>query len=279
MPADMNIIYDDQGHPRHFNFSPDRADTTARSFAARHLTAQETAKQFLTDNADILKLPQTAMKSLDLRAAIAPVAENEALRLESEKHTMDSTVVSYNQTMFGLPIYQAGVSVVMHGPENAVKAATSTLHYDVAAQPPSDALTTHSSMLNAATGAHDDLVRKAIPAVREMRINRTRLMVYRYDAAKREHRDDGEHGFGVKPPGLPLPPVPASIRDGTHYVVVEALFSAALPDWGMLNWQAFIEPETGAVLFLRALVDGVTGLVFDQDRSPRQAISPTCRPP
>ena len=55
------------------------------------------------------------MQSMDVRASLAPVAEDEALRFESEKHTMDSTVVSYNQTMFGLPIYQAGVSVVMHG--------------------------------------------------------------------------------------------------------------------------------------------------------------------
>ena len=33
----------------------------------------------------------------------------------------------------------------------------------------------------------------------------------------------------------------------------------------LLNWRAFIEPKSGAVLFLRALVDGVTGLVFDRD--------------
>jgi hypothetical protein len=98
-----------------------------------------------------------------------------------------------------------------------------------------------------------------------MRINRTRLMVYQYDPANRVHHDEGDRGFGVEPPSLPLPPVPASIRPGTHYVVVDALFSYALPDWGMLNWQAFVEPESGAVLFLRALVDGVTGLVFDRD--------------
>ena len=58
---------------------------------------------------------------------------------------------------------------------------------------------------------------------------------------------------------------PASIKPGTHYIVVDALFSYALPNWGTLNWRAFIEPESGAVLFLRALVDGVTGLVFDRD--------------
>jgi hypothetical protein len=265
MADDSKIIYDEQGHARYFNFTQDKTAAAARAMDAQMPTPQEAAKQFLADHADILQLPQTAMRSMDVRAAVAPVAESEALRFESEKHTMDSTVVSYNQTMFGLPIYQAGVSVVMHSQDNSVKAASSTLHYDVAAQPPSDAVASRSSVDTAATGAHDDVVRRAIPAAPDIRINRTRLMVYRYDAAKREHHDEGEHGFGVQPPSLPLPPVPSSIRDGIHYVVIEALFSYPLPGWGMLNWQAFIEPESGAVLFLRALVDGATGLVFDRD--------------
>jgi hypothetical protein len=265
--ADTNILYDEQGHPRHFNFveDADEAQAAASASRARPATAQEAAKQFLASHADLLQLKQNVMQSMDVRASLAPVAENEALRFESEKHTMDSTVVSYNQTMFGLPIYQAGVSVVMHGPQNQIKAATSTLHYDVAAQPPGHSLTNMSALDTAASGAHDDVVRKAIPAAQGMRINRTRLMVYQYDPANRVHHDHGDPGFGAQPPSLPLPPVPASIKPGTHYVVVEALFSYPLPNWGTLNWQAFVEPESGAVLYLRALVDGVTGLVFDRD--------------
>ena len=265
--ADTNILYDEQGHPRHFNFveDADEARAAASASRARPATAQEAAKQFLASHADLLQLRQNVMQSMDVRASLAPVAENEALRFESEKHTMDSTVVSYNQTMFGLPIYQAGVSVVMHGPQNQIKAATSTLHYDVAAQPPGHSLTNMSALDTAASGAHDDVVRKAIPAAQGMRINRTRLMVYQYDPANRVHHDHGDPGFGAQPPSLPLPPVPASIKPGTHYVVVEALFSYPLPNWGTLNWQAFVEPESGAVLYLRALVDGVTGLVFDRD--------------
>src|SRR4029078_12227216 len=136
--ADTNILYDEQGHPRHFNIveDADTAPAAARASSARPASAQEAAKQFLASHADLLQLKRNVMQSMRVRASLAPVAEDEALRFESEKHTMDSTVVSYNQTMFGLPIYQAGVSVVMHGPQNQVKAATSTLHYDVAAQPP-----------------------------------------------------------------------------------------------------------------------------------------------
>jgi hypothetical protein len=267
MADDSKIIYDDQGHARQFSFSRDRTATAARAAAVSAATPQEAAAEFLRANADVLRIPVEGMRSLDVRAAIAPSGENQALRFETEKRIMDTTVVSYTQTMFGLPVYQAGVAVTVDDADNAVRAASSTLHYDVAAQPPADALT--GGVLNAAAvGGYDELVRKAIPAAAEMRINRTRLMVYRYDAAKRTHahpHDDADRGFGAEPPTLPLPPVPAEIVDGKHYAAVEALFSLPLPGWGMLNWQAFIEPDSGAVLMLRALVDGVTGLVFDRD--------------
>jgi hypothetical protein len=270
MADDNKIIYDDQGHARQFSFTRDRTATAARgaeAAAVRAVTPQEAAKQFLAQHSDILQLPQAALNSTDVRAAVAPIAENQALRFEKEKNLMDSTIVSYNQTMFGLPIYEAGVAVVMHGPENEVTAASSTLHYDIAAQPPGDTLTGRA-MNAAATGSYDDLVRRAIPAAENMRINRTQLMVYRYKAANRidsHPPGDSDPGFHSEPPTLPLPPVPASIVDGTHYIAVEALFSLPLPNYGMLNWRAFIEPESGAVLYLRALVDGVTGLVFDRD--------------
>src|SRR5689334_17092522 len=112
MPESPSIIYDDHGHARHFSYIGSMAEDTAPTAAAaaprtRAATAQEAAKRFLLDHADLFQLPQTMTRSMDVRAAIAPVAEDEALRFESEKHAMDSTVVSYNQTMFGLPIYRA----------------------------------------------------------------------------------------------------------------------------------------------------------------------------
>lgn len=259
MPNDT-IIYDEQGHARHFKL--DRS-TTARFSGA---SAQETAKSFLREQSALLNVPADNLRSVDVRAAAAPIDETDALHFESEKQMMDSTTVSYAQTMFGLPIYQAGMSVTMHTPDNAVTAATSTLHYDIKANPPTDSLTTRATE-SAATGAYDDIVRKAIPAAKGLRINRTRLLVYLYEATKRIHNHPAntEAGFGAEPPTLPLPAIARTITEGTHYIVIEAMFSLPLPDWGMLNWQAMIEPETGAVLYLRALVDGVTGLVFDRD--------------
>lgn len=263
--GDSEIIYDSEGYPRHFKFRTGK-DTAIR-LADAGGTPQDAAQEFLKAQADLLKVPQGAMRSLGVRAAIAPTAEDQALRFESETHLMDSAVVSYHQTMFGLPIYQAGVAVTVRVPDNSVQAATSTLHYDIDAQPPADSLT-RGVMNAAAVGGYDELVREALPAADEMRINRTRLMVYRYDSAERIHSHperDTKSGFHTEPPTLRLPPVPRSIVDGKHYVVVEALFSLPQPDYGMLNWRAFIEPESGAVLYLRALVDGVTGLVFERD--------------
>jgi hypothetical protein len=267
---DGNIIYDDHGRARHFSFPSGAAipnSAAAGGAPPARGTPQEAAQGFLRAQANVLQVPHDAMQSLDVRAAVAPTGENEALRFESEKQLMDSTVVSYTQTMFGLPIYQAGVAVTVRTPDNTVQAASSTLHYDVAAPPPGAALT--GGVLNAAAvGGYDELVRKAIPDAPAMRINRTKLFVYRYDAAARIHSHppgDKDSGFHTEPPTLPLPPVPASITDGKHYIVVEALFSLPHPDYGLLNWRAFIEPESGAVLFLRALTDGVTGLVYDRD--------------
>ena len=94
------------------------------------------------------------------------------------------------------------------------------------------------------------------------------MIVYRYVAADRTHRHPkgkAEDSFALEPPTLKLPAVPKSIKGGKHYVVIEAMFSSPVEGWGLLNWRAFVEAETGAVLYLRALTDGVTGLVFNVD--------------
>ena len=163
MPDEDKIVYDEKGHPRHFSFAPGESGLTGA-------TAQETAENFLRSHAELLKVSSDTVNKLGLRAGIAPVDETESLRFESETKLMDSTTVSYTQTMFGLPIYQAGVSVTMHGSDNQVKAATSTLHYDVTAQPPAAAMKV--SLKNAAaTGGYDRLVKKALRAAKQLRIN------------------------------------------------------------------------------------------------------------
>ena len=260
MADDTTIILDEQGHPRQFKVANG-------STALAGATPQDAAAAFLAAHADVLKLGSDSMRGLTVRAAVAPSEEAESLRFESESRIMDSSVVSYSQTMFGLPIFGAGISVTTRHPDNAVTAAHSTLHYNITAKRPNAALADLSAG-TAANGSMDDVVRKALPAAQGLRINHTRMLVYCYDA-KRRTQAHPPHPKGVAfdadPPALQLGKLSRSIKDGTYYVVVEALFTATTPESGVLNWQAFIEPDSGAVLRLRALVDGVTGMVFDRD--------------
>jgi zinc metalloprotease ZmpB len=114
------------------------------------------------------------------------------------------------------------------------------------------------------------------PGAPGLTINGTRTLVYRYRAADRfdpqiEAHENPDESTGVAGqstvefPTLPLPPVPQGIQDETHYVVTEVLFSYPHPSWGPLNWRAFVEPDTGAVLYLRALVSCARGAVFLTD--------------
>ena len=74
---------------------------------------------------------------------------------------------------------------------------------------------------------------------------------------------------GAGAAGLPADPPPASGARGhrtrPYYVVREVLFTLPLPGWGELNWRAFVEPATGAVLYLRAFVACATACVFVPD--------------
>ena len=77
MPDEVNIVQDGEGHARHLTYR------TGLAVAGR--TPQEVAENFLKAQADTFAMPQRAMESLHVRAAIAPIAEAQSLRFESEK--------------------------------------------------------------------------------------------------------------------------------------------------------------------------------------------------
>lgn len=111
------------------------------------------------------------------------------------------------------------------------------------------------------------------------RLIQGRFFVYEYDAENRlPHQSkpqeptrgpnlDNVAGAIVSEdePVLPLPPVPDAIKDGRYYMVAEVTFTYATARYGLLNWLALVELETGAVLYLRALSSGVNGMVFVYD--------------
>jgi hypothetical protein len=109
-------------------------------------------------------------------------------------------------------------------------------------------------------------------------VKRGRFYIYRYDEADRQPGTESkspepvpEIKEGESPPSaevvdrvptLPLPVVPADIRDGRHYLVVELAFQIGADP---LVWKAMIEVASGAVLRLRPMTASVTGKVLLYD--------------
>ena len=71
----------------------------------------------------------------------------------------------------------------------------------------------------------------------------------------------------------------ALVVPGRHYVVREVLFRLAVPGEPELNWRAFVEPESRAVLYLRALTSSATCAVFETDPIAKTGVVMTAASP
>lgn len=108
----------------------------------------------------------------------------------------------------------------------------------------------------------------AAPRRDNARVIRGRFFYYRYDPAQRLPRLDDFSDTETKetaPLPFDLATVPDSIQPGQYYLVSETTFSYRDEVWGDINWQALVEVETEAVLYLRPLAAGVNGMVFRVD--------------
>jgi zinc metalloprotease ZmpB len=266
LSPNVEVDRDEQGHIRLLRhprepYTPDRAGLVSPS-------PSELADQYVADVAPLYGIEEEEqVADLTRRALAEPVVEGPRLRRSEEKTVMNTSVVSYEQSVAGLPVWQAALEVRVSGDPPRVTSSDSTLHLDLEVEPPP------ASALQAFTGEDPMDLAQVLDldpeAAQRIVINSTRLLVYRYDPEQRLDPMITAAGTGGEPlelgtPTLPLPP-PDIIEPGRHYVVREVLFAYALPDWGNLNWQAFIEPQTRAVLYLRALVATQTACVFVTD--------------
>jgi hypothetical protein len=230
---------------------------------------------YLKDNAAFHRLNTAALNSLALQLEPAPLDEQTSFRLESQKDSMGITSFVFPQTYAGLPVWEAGVSVAVDRKRDRILSSQSSA-YD------------HIELANpgAVAAGSEPLPPERLPELlgvgkgearqrRKLELQSQRLLVYRYVAAKRTIAPvpDAPDGAGqaAKPLGeqefvLSLPQVPESIKEGAFYVVREVIFTLPLHvGLGPITWRAFLEPETGAVLFLRAFASSASALVFAQD--------------
>src|SRR5689334_2663101 len=101
-------------------------------------SAREAADEYLRAHTDLLGVQPTEVENLTATREAAPVAAGSEFRLHGEKSQFDTTTVSYDQTMYGLPVWGAGVAVHVKdgkaGP--VVLGADTTRHADLPAAPP-----------------------------------------------------------------------------------------------------------------------------------------------
>lgn len=109
---------------------------------------------------------------------------------------------------------------------------------------------------------------------------RGRFFIHRYDPGKRteDHPHPTPNTYAPEqgaaqpidqplsgpPPTLPLSPVPKSIQEGNWYLVAELIFRLTSEGRSM-NWCMLVDVETNTILYLRALISPVRGLVFAAD--------------
>ena len=265
----VHINRDDQGNVRDVLHTDAPVVTDAT-------TAQLAAADYLKQYGRLLGLQANETRNL----ALAPDADvtdvGPELRFRSEKRTFDMTTVTFRQTHFGLPVWHGGLSIHLKQNPYRVVASQSTRHADVEVARPSKAVLTRLKKIDKGTLARQlGLAGKNARDfdVKSLTIENVQLIIYRYASEKRavvepapKKTDKNAKAFRPAFPSLPLPPVAKTIKESQHYVAAEVNF--ALKPRGIhqtIHWTAIVEAETLSVLYVRAFIDDVQGLVFQID--------------
>ena len=236
-------------------------------FVSGATTAQAAAQEYLEQHAELLGVEPATLANLTSARETQPVDDaGSEFRIHTEKQVFDTTTVAYDQTYFGLPVWEASVAVHLKQDPYRVVAASSTRHPDLTAKPPSEAALKKFKDIDETTLA--DLLGLSARAGKSLKITGTRLVIYQYEAAKRQPEAEPpseDELVAHEHPTLELPPVPASIMEDDHYVSAVVHFELGTSRFPQLNWRAIIDVATGAVLHLRPFVDDVKALVFEED--------------
>ncbi|KAE8366573.1 hypothetical protein BDV27DRAFT_170708 [Aspergillus caelatus] len=220
------------------------------------------AHQYLRKVADDYKIPHGVVGETPTKLS-APASPTDApfgLPIAEERERFKSKAVTYQQTLGGLPVWDAKFNITVNEDNQVVNSSSSI---DTKASkpefPPDDA-----KYMKDDVTAEDLGQLLALPVSSggihfKKEQKQQRLLVYRY------YTDDRQEISGHSAPTLVLREVPEAIKNGQYYVVREVLFSLPISGYGDLNWRAFIEVKTVSIVYLRALTAGLIGWVFARD--------------
>lgn len=263
LTPDIQVSKDDDGRIRQMTHMQRQYHPAASDLLASGVSIvagpRALAEQYLRDSAYLYNFSAEQTSNFAAAVSSSPTDAGVELRFKEEKVVGSSVTISYDQTLYGLPIWRAGVTVRIDAKQMGVTGSHNTAHYAVHAQRPAADVRYSPNRMDA------DTVRTVLglPPETVLTVSATRALVYLYKPADRLDSQIAAHagpdastgvGGGLEFAQIPLPPVPQEIIADMHYVVTEVLFTYQPKGWGLLNWRAFVAPETGAVLYLRALV-------------------------
>ena len=241
-------------------------------YVSKAPTPQMAAREYLEKFGSLIGITAEELKHLSQSPETKPIEAPVEYRFLQEKMQFDTTTVVFTQTCLGIPVWGAGLAVHIRLNPLQVVSAQLTHHVSLEVRkPPEEAVRRleklHTRVLAKHLGLSKDQKEFNLAS---LRIEKLRLLIYRYEAAKRvllpekppqEEKPALVHEY----PTLPLPPTAKQIQDGQHYVAAEVIFVLETQNIPDLRWVAIIEAETLSILFLRPFIDTVGGLVFRED--------------
>lgn len=266
----------------HFH-SPYGASESLR--AKGNVTPKELAQDYLKEISPLLEIDENMIKGSEKqldenKLAIDQMPENK-LELQSEKPSMGTTVVTYKQTYMGIPVVDGGLSVYVNNDPMQITRSQNSIHYDfkVNKPKPEAKFMPNSIDKNILTEifVFEDSIRKRD----EPTIYDTKLLIYRYDPNVRvDPKIEENEMFGKSViNSMVIPDISSDIRPNQHYFVTEVIFSFTLRGHKEpLSWRAYIEVETGQILYLFALTAFAEGFVYLMDplrRTGNESIKPS----
>jgi len=256
------------GHPAGVEQEAGFAGATPSQIADKYIQSQLATMGLLKS-----RLGNDEASLADLERSNDPI-----ISVSKEKRIVGATVVVYEQSAMGLPVFNATIGVLIDDTSQSVLSMQSSVHATIKVINP-------SAKNNDLDGEEKPLNNTALKKVLGFSLSKMdsgrihRQVIYRFEPEERsddfEDYDDG----GFEHPGLitlDLPPVPKNIINGAHYIVNEVLFKAPMDEnEASVNWRALVEPETGAVLYVRALVAGATAMIYERDPQTQSGASVT----
>ncbi len=258
-----NVIRNEYGEVVFFGYSTPQ-ESASRIAGA---TPQQIANQFIREHKSEMNLTSARIDA-DFRDDEEAVGSaGPVIAFESEKDIAGAQVVVYKQTVLGLDVFNASMGVQIDSSSMNVASMQSSMHAEIEIENP-DQIADPDKVRKVTKTALKKILGFDLPKLEGGTIHRQ--VVYRYEPDEREEphaHDEGGclGGTGAHIPHLPKPTL-KGLAKGKHYVCDEILFEAALvEEESPINWRALVEPASGDVLYLRALVACATGLVYDRD--------------